>query len=158
MVMFFLDLIFEEDRCQILSKGAYYLYRKRLFLKSLPKCFRLDSSDFCTLLIWVQFSSRPLEYWYPVALSKIASCIGKPLWSDKMTKNLKKGGFARVLIEVNTSIYPLDAVTVTTPNGGTFIEQVFYEVDPCFYPMCRSNDHFKEACPSVRQKIFTKKC
>nr|GMC74907.1 hypothetical protein Iba_chr03dCG0080 [Ipomoea batatas] len=34
-----------------------------------------------------------------------------------MTKELKKGGFARVLIEIDTSTYPLEAVPVTTPNG-----------------------------------------
>nr|GMC71155.1 Pre-mRNA-processing factor like [Ipomoea batatas] len=107
----------EDDRCHVLSNGDYYLYGKRLFLKSHPERFRLGNSDFCTLPIWVQFPSLPIEFWHPVALSKIASCIGKPLWSDKMTKELKKGRFARVLIEIDTSTYPLEAVPVTTPNG-----------------------------------------
>lgn len=147
----------EDDRCHVLSNGDYYLYGKRLFLKSLPERFRLDNSDFCTLPIWVQFPSLPIEFWHPMALSKIASCIGKPLWSDKMTKELKKGGFARVLIEIDTSTYPLEAVPVTTPNGSTFSQEVYYEIDPCFCTKCRSNNHYKEASPGIRKKNFSKR-
>nr|GME20565.1 uncharacterized protein LOC111395991 [Ipomoea batatas] len=136
----------EEDRCTILSKGDYSLFGKPLFLKSLPEHFHLDNNDFSTLPIWVQFPSLPTEFWGEIALSKIASCIGKPLWSDDMTKDLKKGGYARVLVEIDTSFHPLEAIPVSTPSGYSFAQDVFYELPPCFCTKCRSNEHYKEEC------------
>nr|GME11140.1 DUF4283 domain-containing protein [Ipomoea batatas] len=99
----------EEDRCKILQK-EHSLYGKPLFLKTLPERFHLENNDFSTLPIWVQFPSLPTEFWGAVALSKIASCIGKPLSSDEKTKTLKKGGYARVLVEIDTSFHPLEAI------------------------------------------------
>nr|GME19426.1 hypothetical protein JCGZ_08271 [Ipomoea batatas] len=136
----------EEDRCTILSKGDYSLFGKPLFLKSLPEHFHLDNNDFSTLPIWVQFPSLPTDFWGEIALSKIASCIGKPLWSDDTTKELKKGGYARVLVEIDTSFHPLEAIPVSTPSGYSFAQEVFYELPPCFCTKCRSNEHYKEEC------------
>nr|GLL16329.1 uncharacterized protein LOC111395991 [Ipomoea trifida] len=136
----------EEDRCKVLSNGSYSLFGKPLFLKTLPEHFHLDNNDFSTLPIWVQFPSLPSEFWGPVALSKIASCIGKPLWSDDTTKAMKKGGYARVLVEIDTSFHPLEAIPVSTPGGYSFSQDVFYELPPCFCTKCRSNDHYKDEC------------
>nr|GMD15953.1 uncharacterized protein LOC111395991 [Ipomoea batatas] len=136
----------EEDRCSILSKGDYSLFGKPLFLKSLPEHFHLENKDFSTLPIWVQFPYLPSEFWGEIALSKIASCIGKPLWSDDTTKAMKKGGYARVLVEIDTSFHPLEAIPVSTPSGYSFSQEVYYELPPCFCTKCRSNDHYKEEC------------
>nr|GME04581.1 uncharacterized protein LOC111395991 [Ipomoea batatas] len=136
----------EEDRCSILSKGGYSLFGKPLFLKSLPEHFHLENKDFSILPIWVQFPLLPSEFWGEIALSKIASCIGKPLWSDDTTKAMKKGGYARVLVEIDTSFHPLEAIPVSTPTGYSFSQEVYYELPPCFCTKCRSNDHYKEEC------------
>nr|GMC47190.1 DUF4283 domain-containing protein [Ipomoea batatas] len=135
----------EEDRCKI-AKGEYSLYGKHLFLKSLPEHFHLENKDFSTIPIWVQFPSLPVEFWGSMALSKIASCIGKPLWADDKTKVSKKGGYARVLVEIDTSSHPLVAISVSMPSGYSFLQEVYYEMEPCFCTKCRSNDHYKEEC------------
>nr|GME02352.1 uncharacterized protein LOC111395991 [Ipomoea batatas] len=135
----------EEDRCKI-AKGEFYLYGKQLFLKSLPEHFHLENKDFSTLPIWVQFPSLPVEFWGATALSKIASCIGKPLWADDITKVSKKGGYARVLVEIDTSSHPLVSIPVSTPSGYSFVQEVYYEMEPCFCTKCCSNDHYKEEC------------
>nr|GMD78038.1 hypothetical protein POPTR_014G189200 [Ipomoea batatas] len=111
----------EEERCKILSNGDNSLYGKPLFLKTLPEHFHLENNDFSTLPIWVQFPSLPVEFWGPIALSKIASCI-------------------------DTSFHSLEAIPVSTPSGYSFSQEVYYELEPCFCTKCRSNDHYKEEC------------
>ncbi|KAK6773972.1 hypothetical protein RDI58_029211 [Solanum bulbocastanum] len=53
--------------------------------------------------IWVKFPSLPVGYWSVQALSKVASAIGIPLYTNGFTTNAEKISYARVLIEVDIS-------------------------------------------------------
>nr|GME04580.1 hypothetical protein JCGZ_08271 [Ipomoea batatas] len=139
----------EEDRCSVISSGPYFLYGKRLFFDSLPENFRLESSDLCMKPTWVRFTDLPSKCWKPAAFSKIASCIGNPICMDKVTKIGKKRDYARILVEIDSSIPPLEYVPVLLPNGETFNQAVFYEDYPCFCMHCKSVRHYKEQCPKL---------
>lgn len=54
--------------------------------------------------VWVKFPEFPLEYWTPKALGKVASYIGVPLATDRLTACRDRLAFARVLIDVKISM------------------------------------------------------
>nr|GMC81198.1 uncharacterized protein LOC109184888 [Ipomoea batatas] len=143
----------ESDRCTILSNGPYFLYGKRLFLDSLPEGFRLDKSDFCMVPTWIRLVDLPVECWHPAAYSKISSCIGNPICMDSMTQVGWKKDYARMLVEIDTSIPPLESVPITLPNGDKFHQAVFYEVYPRYCVNCNSSRHYKEKCPKLKSCV-----
>nr|GME06631.1 uncharacterized protein LOC105155259 [Ipomoea batatas] len=147
----------EEDRSAILKDGPYFLFGKRLFLKSLPEKFRLENEDFSILPIWVRFPFLPIECWSPTALGKIASCIGIPICADERTREQRMGRdeFARILIDVDTSKSVPDSVVVNMPNGDSLRQKVTFEQNPCYCTKCKSNDHLMDDCTGI--KPWTKK-
>nr|GMD47176.1 hypothetical protein JCGZ_08271 [Ipomoea batatas] len=140
----------EQDRCTVLGKGPYFLYGKRLFLDSLPEDFWLDLPDFAMVPTWVRLVDLPDKCWKPEALSKIASCLGNPICMDYNTKIAKKRDFARMLVEVDSSIPPVESIPILLPNGETIHQAVFYEQYPCFCVNCKSAKHWVENCPKLK--------
>nr|GMD27219.1 protein of unknown function DUF4283 protein [Ipomoea batatas] len=139
----------EEDRCSVISVGPYFLYGKRFFFDSLPENFRIENSELCMKPTWVRLTELPNICWKSAAFSKIASCLGNPICMDKVTKIGKKRDYARILVEIDSSIPPLEQVPVLLPNGDTFNQAVFYEEYPCFCLHCKSVRHYKEQCPKL---------
>nr|GLL21477.1 uncharacterized protein LOC109184888 [Ipomoea trifida] len=140
----------EGDRCAVLKNGPYFLYGKRLFLDSLPENFWLELSDYCMVPTWVRFVDLPDMCWKPEALSKIASCLGNPICMDKRTKEKKKRDFARILVEIDSSIPPVEKIPIALPNGEIIHQAVFYELFPCFCVNCKSSKHYMEKCPKLQ--------
>nr|GME05516.1 hypothetical protein JCGZ_08271 [Ipomoea batatas] len=140
----------ERDRCAVLKNGPYFLYGKRLFLDSLPENFWLELSDYCMVPTWVRFVDLPDMCWKPEALSKIASCLGNPICMDKRTKEKKKRDFARILVEIDSSIPPVENIPIALPNGEIIHQAVFYELFPCFCVNCKSSKHYMEKCPKLQ--------
>lgn len=76
-----------------------------------------DANIFRQIPIWVKFPSLPVGYWSIKALSKVASAIGIPLYTDGFTTTVEKILYVRVLIEMDISKTLLDAIIVETPSG-----------------------------------------
>nr|GMD42192.1 hypothetical protein JCGZ_08271 [Ipomoea batatas] len=142
----------ERDRCAVLKNGPYFLYGKRLFLDSLPENLWLELSDYCMVPTWVRFVDLPDMCWKPEALSKIASCLGNPICMDKPTKEKKKRDFARILVEIDSSIPPVENIPIALPNGEIIHQAVFYELFPCFCVNCKSSKHYMEKCPKLQEE------
>nr|GMC90587.1 hypothetical protein JCGZ_08271 [Ipomoea batatas] len=140
----------EQDRCSVLGKGPYFLYGKRLFLDSLPENFWLDLPDFAMVPTWVRLVDLPDKCWKPAALSKIASCLGNPICMDYNTKLAKKRDFARMLVEIDSSIPPIESIPILLPSGETIHQAVYFEQYPCFCVNCKSSKHWVENCPKLK--------
>nr|GMD34200.1 MADS-box protein SOC1 isoform A [Ipomoea batatas] len=99
---------------------------------------------------WVRLVDLPDKCWKPAALSKIASCLGNPICIDYMTNVAKKRDFARMLIEIDSSIPPVESIPILLPSGETIHQAVFYELYPCFCVNCKSSKHWVEKCPKLK--------
>nr|GMC82735.1 uncharacterized protein LOC109184888 [Ipomoea batatas] len=75
---------------------------------------------------------------------------GNPICMDKVTKIGNKKDYARILVEIYSSIPPLVSVPVLLPNGETIHQVVSYEVYPRFCMHCKSVKHYKEQLPETR--------
>ncbi|XP_019176812.1 PREDICTED: uncharacterized protein LOC109172115 [Ipomoea nil] len=117
----------EEDRDVVLKKGPFAVYGKRMFLEPPPKEFSEAYEDYRFLPMWVRLPSLPKPCWNTGALSKIAAAIGKPLYMDQSTLDGRKIGFARVLVDVDCSLEPLEHIAIEVPDGSTLEQNIFYQ-------------------------------
>jgi len=67
------------------------------------------------------FPKLPLNCWGVGSLSRIASAIGVPLFSDEYTTKQTRISYARMLIEVNVTKAIPQQITIMDPNRGTFM-------------------------------------
>nr|GME01729.1 MADS-box protein SOC1 isoform A [Ipomoea batatas] len=99
---------------------------------------------------WVRLVDLPDKCWKPEALSKIASCLGNPICMDYNTKLAKKRDFARMLVEIDSSIPPIESIPILLPSGETIHQAVYFEQYPCFCVNCKSSKHWVENCPKLK--------
>ncbi|XP_019251326.1 PREDICTED: uncharacterized protein LOC109230263 [Nicotiana attenuata] len=87
-----------EDRDLVLHAGPYTYHNKPLILRNWEIDFYFDLECLSTILLWVKFPGLPMGYWPLEALGKLASGVGKPLYTDRITAEMERISYARVLI------------------------------------------------------------
>ncbi|XP_070040906.1 uncharacterized protein [Nicotiana tomentosiformis] len=92
-----------EDRDLVLHTGPYTYHKKPFLLKNWEIDFYFDPECLSTIPLWVKFPGLPAGYWSPEALSKLVSGVGKPLYTDKITAEMEKISYAKVLVEADVS-------------------------------------------------------
>lgn len=60
--------------------------------------------------ITITFPGLLVGYWSSEVLSKVASAIGKPLYTDSFTASMARISYARVLVETDVSQPLLDSI------------------------------------------------
>ena len=139
----------EEDRLSVLNGGPYFIYGRSLMLKNMPRCFRFGGEEFATVPVWVKLPDLPIDCWNARALSKIASRIGKPITTDKMTLTKERLSFARVMVEVDASKELVSSVEIKLPNGEIYNQFVEFEVTPKYCKKCKVFGHIEGNCGKV---------
>ncbi|KAH0746260.1 hypothetical protein KY285_007917 [Solanum tuberosum] len=104
------------DREKVMQTGQYFYGSKPMILRNWELDFELNVEMYNQIPIWVRFPSLPVGYWSVRALSKLASAIGIPLYTDGITANAENLAYDRVLIEVDLA-KSLPNVIVETPTG-----------------------------------------
>ena len=135
-----------EDRMCVLNGGPYFIYGRNLMLKSMPKCFRFEAEDLAYVPVWVQLPALPLDCWNARALSKIASRVGKPITTDKLTHSKGRLSYARVLVEVDASKELVTSVEMRLPTGDIYEQSVRFEFTPKYCKKCKSFGHVAGDC------------
>jgi hypothetical protein len=106
-----------DDKLVVLAKGPYLVYGCPLILKPMPKYFDFSTEDMTKVPVWVKFPNLLLKCWSVQGLSKIASVLGKPLQSDKLTATIEQLSFSRVLIELDLLDDLPCYIHICLPNG-----------------------------------------
>ncbi|CAH9105719.1 unnamed protein product, partial [Cuscuta europaea] len=75
----------EQDRTKVFTEGPYNIFGRLLILKMLSEDFTFDDEAFLKVPIWVKLPNLPLNLWNEEAMSKIASKVGVPITTDKVT-------------------------------------------------------------------------
>ncbi|XP_020245418.1 uncharacterized protein LOC109823554 [Asparagus officinalis] len=104
--------------------------------------------------MWVQFPRLKLNLWSSTRISKIASLIGKPITTDKLTATRQRLSYARVLVEVKLPFKePLpDSLKIEGPDGKSYMQQVLYEFKPKWCSTCCMVGHDTEQCRKNKTK------
>ncbi|KAL6569186.1 hypothetical protein OROHE_003467 [Orobanche hederae] len=136
----------QSDRDKVSSGGPYSVGGHTLLLKELPEWFKFGEDDIKTAPIWVILPNLPLECWSPKILSRIASKVGTPLVTDKLTKTMQRISYARLLVDVDVTKNLLNSVEIIDTRGISFHQKVEYEYVPKFCTLCNRIGHSAEAC------------
>ncbi|KAH0674851.1 hypothetical protein KY284_025938 [Solanum tuberosum] len=87
----------EEERDKVLCSGPHYLMRRPVIMKPWVPEFNFKNQILTTIPLWVKLPNLPLNCWNAVALSKIGSSLGKPLYADECISQVNRISFARIL-------------------------------------------------------------
>ncbi|CAH9114575.1 unnamed protein product [Cuscuta europaea] len=141
----------DEDRSKVLMEGPYSLFGKTFHLKPLSEDFSIDDEEFLKVPIWVQFPHLPMRIWEEEIISEVASRVGVPLTTDRVTLEKARSSFARVLIEVDASKAPPLLIPIRLPNGRLHKQRVRYETFPNYCFHCKCFGHHAFTCKVIAQ-------
>lgn len=95
-----------------------YTYRSRSFImRNWTLDFEFNHEFLNKILLWVKLLSLPLGSWYTDSLSKLASVVGRPMYTDKNTTVMERISFARVLVEADIFHTLPTQMELSTPIG-----------------------------------------
>ncbi|KAF8035493.1 hypothetical protein BT93_C1503 [Corymbia citriodora subsp. variegata] len=89
----------------------------------------LKKGEYSSVPVWIRLKNLPYGLWFARGISKVASILGKPLYVDQRTEQLKMISFARVCIELEASKDCCDTIDVFL-NGAVRVVEVEYEWKP----------------------------
>ncbi|OIS96298.1 hypothetical protein A4A49_01859 [Nicotiana attenuata] len=118
-----------EDRDLILQAGPYTYHNKPFVLQQWRMDFKFDPGSVSVIPLWIKFPGLPLGFWSTEALSKLASVVGKPLYTDRITAEMERVSYARVLVETDIS-QPLPDCFEMQTQRGVIVQQIEYEWKP----------------------------
>ncbi|CAH9119598.1 unnamed protein product [Cuscuta europaea] len=136
----------EDDRSKVLLGGPYIVFGKLLMLKELSENFSFEEEEFLKVPIWVKFHDLPLQLWNDEAMSEVASMVGVPLTTDKITQERINNDYARVLIEVDVSKPPPLSFPIRLPSHKVIKQSVVYETFPSYCFHCKDFGHNPFIC------------
>ncbi|CAH9075787.1 unnamed protein product [Cuscuta europaea] len=142
----------DGDREKVLNGGPYTIFGMQLLLKSLSEDFSFDDDEFLKVPIWVKFPNLHMKLWNEEAMSEVASMVGVPLSTDKVTQNRSNHHFARVLIEVDVSKPPRLSFHIRLPSRKVVNQMVVYETFPNFCFHCKMYGHHPFICKKLASK------
>lgn len=77
--------------------------------------------------VWVKFPQLPLRLWGEKSIGKIASALGKPLFTDECTARKLRVTYARVMIEIDVTKELRKSIPIKDNKGRKFAQTVEYE-------------------------------
>lgn len=134
----------EEDREKVLQGGPYFAFGIPI-LKIMPRCFFFNE-DVRHVPARIQIHGLPPDYWSQKGLSMIGSEIGKPLYTDKLTRTRERLVYARLMVEIPVFGQCVHEVPVTLPTGAQVDLRIVYEVVPNFCEVCQKIGHRTAMC------------
>lgn len=99
--------------------------------------------------LWVRLYGVPLEYWTAQGLSHLASAVGRPLYTDKMTASRRRIGYARVCVEVDAAKNLVKEFDLLGDNGQWLRVYAEYDWIPSVCNSCKVFGHSSSACPKM---------
>ncbi|GAA0187369.1 hypothetical protein LIER_34657 [Lithospermum erythrorhizon] len=141
------------DRFKVFNGGPYLAFGKTLMLKLVDAGVILGDDLFTSVPTWVLFHDVPLSVWSESGLSKIASKVGIPMYTDKVTKDRTKMSYARCLIDVDVSKPPVLEFGVKISGGRRYIQKVTYECYPDYCCDCKTFGHNVFKCKKNSNEV-----
>ncbi|KAF8016419.1 hypothetical protein BT93_H1816 [Corymbia citriodora subsp. variegata] len=145
---YFFRIIDHEFRRKVVEGDPLTVARVPLILQQWHPMLELKKGIHSSVPVWIRLKNLPYVLWSALGLSAIASLVGKPLYIDQRTEQLKMISFARVCVELTAAKDCCDSLKVVL-NGETRIVEVEYEWKPV---SCKSCGTFGHKCPSPVQE------
>lgn len=143
----------EDAYEKVLKGGPYFINGKPLLLRPVPDKFAFNRKEIATIPLWVRIFGLPVVYWTKEVLGRVASHVGKPLYTDKVTEDRKRGSYARVLVEVNFANPITRALELEFDDGDTLACTFLIENEPLYCAECCTFGHKMEECSFKEKRV-----
>ncbi|XP_019242197.1 PREDICTED: uncharacterized protein LOC109222281 [Nicotiana attenuata] len=140
-----------DDRNKVMQSGPYFFHNKPFILKNWSLDFVFNPECLNVIPIWVRFPNLPVGFWSTEALSKMASGIGKPMYTDLYTAEMDRISYARVLVEADIS-HPLPNDILLRTPVGVIHQSIEYEWQPKFCMDCIKVGHTTDECRKKKEE------
>jgi hypothetical protein len=90
-------------------------------------------------------------------LNKLASAIGKPMYTDAMTANKSRIEYARLLVEVDIREELQQVITIEGRNGNVWKQRIDYEWYPEYCKTCKTFTHTTSNCRRKPKQVWVAK-
>ncbi|KAF8038462.1 hypothetical protein BT93_B1105 [Corymbia citriodora subsp. variegata] len=137
---FFFRIPDAEYRRRLLDSGPITVARVPLILQQWDPCLELKNGDRSKIPMWVRLRNIPLVLWLSKGISGIASMIGRPLYVDQNTKQMKLLSYARVCVELLATDARQDTIKVYFKDITREVS-VEYEWRPIVCSRCGTFGH-----------------
>lgn len=101
-----------------LHRGPWLFDGRLIILKPWTEDIGLDRDLLSTIPVWVRFPNLHLKLWSKSILSKAASLVGVPLYTDKANAIGERLDYARCFIEISVATNLPRTIKLEVDEGG----------------------------------------
>ncbi|KAL0386693.1 UNVERIFIED_CONTAM: hypothetical protein Slati_4586300 [Sesamum latifolium] len=140
---------------EVIEEGPWLFQGQPVVLQQWEQGMSLRRQKHTKAPVWIRIRHLPMEYWTEDGLSAVASGVGTPLYTDKITKNCLRLDFARVCVMLDFhSKLPKHLVVlspVLSKDKHTPIKvDIKYEWLPLRCKQCCSLGYTAPNCPETK--------
>ncbi|XP_011101714.1 uncharacterized protein LOC105179775 [Sesamum indicum] len=140
------------------NEGGPWLYQGQpIILQKWKPGMVLRKLQHTEVPVWIKIRHLPVELWTEEGLSTVASGVGKPLYSDAITRACTRLDFARVCVMLDvTSNLPKHIIIMTPDEDGgesSCKVDVEYEWIPPKCKSCMTLGHSAKECVINKPKL-----
>ncbi|KAL0295232.1 UNVERIFIED_CONTAM: hypothetical protein Sangu_3202900 [Sesamum angustifolium] len=144
---------------EIIEGGPWLFQGQPIVLQCWEPGMSLRRQKHKQIPVWIRLKHLPMEYWTEEGLSIVASGVGTPLYSDKITRNCSRLDFARICVMLDyNSTLPKHLVVISPQlRDGKEVPtrvDIEYEWLPQICKHCCSLGHSVTACPDIKKKDY----
>ncbi|KAF5175359.1 Zinc knuckle (CCHC-type) family protein [Thalictrum thalictroides] len=150
--MFTFEFEKEENRSIVLEMGSFHVASQQVVIRPWKLFVETESEELTTIPIWVFFKQFPIDLWDSKGFSMVGSAVGKPLFTDRLTKEKRRTSYARICIEVDTKCKFPRETTVVLDKQKVIKIPIEYNWKPAKCSTCDVFGHHDKTCPKKKQK------
>lgn len=140
-----------KEKMDMIMSKRWTFYGLPLILKPWSDEMDLENMDVSRVPVWVRLPNLHFSLWNKESLGKIASYIGVPLATDKLTSAKVRLDYARILVDVSISDLVPETVQVRTEKG-LISQAVEFEWLPVQCGRCKGYGHPSAKCRAPEKK------
>ncbi|KAF6154993.1 hypothetical protein GIB67_035740 [Kingdonia uniflora] len=141
-----------EDRQNALEHGSQHIASRMFILREWHPFIEYEPIEAKSLPIWVMIHDVPTQYWNQDGIGKIASLIGRPMYTDKATES-KRRPFVRVCVEVMATDELPEQVSMIVDGDYTIELAVEYNWVPSRCLHCKLFGHSDSHCGDLEKDL-----
>ncbi|KAK4384701.1 hypothetical protein Sango_3034100 [Sesamum angolense] len=146
---------------EVIEGGLWLFQGQPIVLQRWEPGMSLRKQKHTQIPVWIRLKHLPMEYWTSEGLSVVASGVGKPLYSDAVTKQCSRLDYTRVcvMLDYNSTLSKHLVIISPVLRDGKEVPvrvDIDYEWLPQRCNECQSLGHNAVSCPE-KKKVNGKK-